>query len=221
MICKTITRLLVAAAQLKAPEEQQKLQSYARNHLEPVTTARSHIVSVNSGVALARPAAAAGDALVGVHAGVDPLAVDVDGLRQGVGAGGVALLADAARRPGEPALEDDEAPDGVGVAAERAGEHRVQLRRLLGRRHRLPRLPLPHGRWSDHGSCAGDEASLQQARGAGADATGSVGLRSMGAMVAIYMYWSGTVASDSTCVRSTLPESESDAAMVVALTQKL
>ena len=43
----------------------------------------------------------------------------------------------------------------------------------------------------------------------------------MGAMVAIYMDWSGTVASDSTCVRSTLPESESDAAMVVVLTQKL
>ena len=52
---------------------------------------------------------------------------------------------------------------------------------------------------------------------------GNVGLGSMDAVVAIYMDWSGTVCSirTQTCVRSTLPESESDAAMVVVLTQKL
>lgn len=51
--------------------------------------------------------------------------------------------------PRRPCLQVDAAPDGVGVAAERAGELFVQLRRLLGRRYRLgaPRLPLPHGRW--------------------------------------------------------------------------
>lgn len=124
------------ALQFRAPKEQQKepLSSiYARNH--PV------------GLRLATGAEAEAEALVGVLAGVDPLAVDVDGLRERVGAGEVARAADAARRPGDPFLAVDVAPDGLGVVAERAGELRVQLRLLLGRRHRLggPRLPLPHG----------------------------------------------------------------------------
>lgn len=113
---------------------------YARNH--PVGL---RLATARSGFDQARPAAA--EALVGVLAGVDPLAVDVDGLRERVGAGEVARAADAARRPGDPFLAVDVAPDGLGVVAERAGELRVQLRLLLGRRHRLggPRLPLPHG----------------------------------------------------------------------------
>ena len=94
--------------------------------------------------------AADDDALVGFLAGVDPLAVDVDGLRQRVGLGGVGLLADDAGRHGERMafLEEDAALDGAPVVAEGAGEVGVQLRRLLGLRHQLggPRLPLPH-RW--------------------------------------------------------------------------
>jgi hypothetical protein len=59
---------------------------------------------------------------------------------------------------------------------------------------------------------AGDEASLQQARGR----SGCNGQRWFATQRRhIYMDWRGTVASDSTCVRSTLPESKSDAAMLV------
>jgi hypothetical protein len=81
-------------------------------------------------------------ALVGLLARVDPLAVDVDGLGERVGAGGVRLLADAAHGLGEPVLEVDGALHAARVVAERAVERRVQLRlrQQLGR----PRLALPH-----------------------------------------------------------------------------
>ena len=84
--------------------------------------------------------------LIDALALVDPLAVDVDGLGERIGHGGVALLADVARRRGHLVLEVDVALHGGSVAAERAAEGRLQLLHLLPRRRlRARRLPLPHG----------------------------------------------------------------------------
>jgi hypothetical protein len=88
------------------------------------------------------------DTLVGFPASVDPLTVDIDGLRQRMSLGGVALHAGAARRHDEwwAFLAEDLALVAARVAAEGAGEVRLQIRcQLLGLCRQLggPRLPLP------------------------------------------------------------------------------
>lgn len=93
-------------------------------------------------------------ALVGLLARVDPLAVDIDGVGECAGGGGVGLLADAADGLGEPVLEVDAALHAARVVAERAVEALVKLLRLLIRpRLRLghPRLALPHCRAARRG----------------------------------------------------------------------
>jgi hypothetical protein len=104
-------------------------------------------------------------------AGVEPLAVDVDGLRERVGLGVVATLADEAREHGVHLLDVDDALDAVRVVAERAHEGRLQLRLLLRPRQQLghPRLALSH-RFRPELACAaksgcGGRAGLDREQG--------------------------------------------------------